>query len=163
MDFIMLGYSEFFFWSVSSVTQSCPTLWHHGMQHSRLPCQSPTSGTYTNSCPSRWWCHPTISFFVITFSSCLQSFLASGSFPMSQFFASGGQSIRVSALASVLPMNIQDLSPLRWLVGSPFSTRDSQESSPTLQFKSISSSAFNFLLSPTLTSIHDCWQNHSFD
>ena len=80
----------------------------HGLQHSRLPCPSPTPGVYSNSCSSSWWCHPTISSSVIPFSSRLQSFPASGSFPMSQFFASGGQNIGVSASASVLPINIQD-------------------------------------------------------
>ena len=84
----------------------------HGLQHTRLPCPSPTPRTYSNSCPLSQWCHPTISFSVIPFSSSLQSFLASGSFPMSQFFASGGQSIGVSASASVLP--IQDWFPLGW-------------------------------------------------
>ena len=83
----------------------------HGLQHARLLCPSPTPGVYSNSCPSTWWCHPTISSPVIPFS-CLQSFLASGSFPMSRFFASGGQSIGVSASASVLPMHIQDWFPL---------------------------------------------------
>ena len=86
----------------------------HGLQHARLPCPSPTSGVYSNSCPSHRWCHPTISSSVIPFSSCLQSFPASGSFPMSRFFALGGQSIGASVLASVLPMNIQDWSPLGW-------------------------------------------------
>ena len=86
----------------------------HGLQHTRLPCPSPTPRAYSNSCPLSQWCHPTISFSVIPFSSSLQLFPASGSFPMSQFFASGGQSIGVSASASVLPMNIQDLSPLGW-------------------------------------------------
>ena len=86
----------------------------HGLQHARLPCPSPTPGAYSNSCPSRWWCHPTIPSSVILFSSCLQSFPASGSFPMCQFFASGGQSIGVSASTSVLPMNIQDWFPLGW-------------------------------------------------
>ena len=79
----------------------------HGLQYARPPCPSPTAGAYSNSCPlSRWW-HPTISSSVVPFSSCLQSFLASGSFHMSQFFTSGGQSIGVSASASALPMNIQ--------------------------------------------------------
>ena len=87
------------------------SLWPHGLQHSRLPCPSRTPGAYSNSCPSRWWCHPTISSSVVPFS-CLQSFPASGSFQMSQFFASGGQSIGASASASVLPMNIQDWFPL---------------------------------------------------
>ena len=86
----------------------------HGLQHDRLPCPSPTPGAYSNSCPFSWWCHPIISSSVIPFSSWLQSFPASGSFPVSQFFSSGGQSIGVSASASVLPMNIQDGVPLGW-------------------------------------------------
>ena len=100
----------------SSVAQSCPTLWPHGLQPSRLPCPSPTSTVNSNSCPSSQWCHPTISSSVIPFSSRLQSFPASGSFPMSQFFPSGGQSIGASASASVLPMNTQDWSfRMDWL------------------------------------------------
>ena len=86
----------------------------HGLQHTRPPCPSPTPGIYSNSCPLNRWCHPTISSSVIPFSSCLQSFLASGPFPMSQFFASHGQSIRVLASTSVLPMNIQHWFPLGW-------------------------------------------------
>ena len=85
----------------------------HGLQHSRPPCPSPTPGVYSNSCPLRQWCHPTISFFVVPFS-CLQSFPASGSFQVSQLFASGGQSIEVSASTLVLPMNIHDWFPLGW-------------------------------------------------
>ena len=96
----------------SSVAHSCPTLWPDGLQHASLPCPSPTPGACSNSCPLSWWCHPTISSSVVPFSSCLQSFPASGSFPMSQFFTSGDQSIGVSASASVLPMNIQDWFPL---------------------------------------------------
>ena len=84
----------------------------HGLQHIRLPCPSPTPGACSNSCPSSQWCQPSISSSVIPFSSCLQSFPASGSFPVSQFFSSGGQSIGASASASVLPMNIQDWFPL---------------------------------------------------
>ena len=80
----------------------------HGLQHARLPCPSPTPGAFSNSCPLSQWCHPTISSSVIPFSSCLQSFLASGSFPVSQFFASVGQSIGVSSSALFLQMNIQD-------------------------------------------------------
>ena len=98
----------------SSVAQSCPTLQLRALHHARLPCPSPTSGARSNSCPSSQWCHPTISSSVVPFSSCLQSFLASGSFLMSPFFASGGQSIGASASVSVLPMNIQDLFPLGW-------------------------------------------------
>ena len=93
----------------------------HGLEHTKPPCPSPTPGVYSNSCPwwvgdenLSWWCHPTISSSVVPFSSCLQSCPASGSFPMSQFFPSGGQSIGVSASASVLPMNIQEGSLLGW-------------------------------------------------
>ena len=90
------------------------SLWPPGLQHARPPCPSPTPGTYSNSCPLNRWCHPTISSSVITFSSCLQSFLASESFQISQFFTSGGQSVGVSASGSVLPMNTQDWFPLGW-------------------------------------------------
>ena len=93
------------------------SLWPCGLQHTRFPCPSPTPRAYSNSCPSRWWCHPTISSSVIPFPSCLQSFPESGSFQMSQFFTSGGQSIGVSASAAVLPVNIQDWFPLGWTGG----------------------------------------------
>ena len=86
----------------------------HRLQHARPPCPSPTPRACSNPCPSSQWCHPTISSSVIPFSSCLQSFPESGSFPMSQLFASGGQSIGVSASTSVLPMNTQEWSPLGW-------------------------------------------------
>ena len=111
----------------------------HGLQHARLPYPSLTPGACSNSRPSSWWCYPTISS-VVSFSSCLQSFPASGSFPMSQFFPSGGQSIGVSASASVLPMNIQHWFPLGWTGWISLQSRDSQESSPTPQFKSITTS-----------------------
>ena len=99
--------------SLSVVSDS---LWTHGLQHARLPCPLPTPGACSNSRSLSWWCHPTMSSFVVPFSSCLQSFPASRSFPMSQFFASGGQSIRASASASasVFPVNIQDWFPLGW-------------------------------------------------
>ena len=90
------------------------SLWPHGLQHTRPPCPSQTPRAYSNSCPLSWWCHPTISSSVVPFSSHLQSFPASESFPRSQFFVSGGQSIGVSASASILPMNIQDWFPLGW-------------------------------------------------
>ena len=86
----------------------------HKPQDTRPPCPSPTPGVHPNPCPLSWWCHPTISSSVIPFFSCLQSFLVSGSFQMSQLFESGGQSIGISASKSVLPMNTQDLSPLGW-------------------------------------------------
>ena len=135
----------------------------HGLQHVRLPCPSPTFRACSNSCPSSWWCHPTISSSVIPFSSCPQSLPASESFPMSQLFASGGRTIGVSASTSVLPINTQDWSPLGWIGWISCSPRDSEESSPTPQFKSINSSALGFLYSPTLTSIHNHWKNHSLD
>ena len=90
------------------------SLWPHGLQHARLPCPSPTPRVYSNSCPSSGWCHPTISSSVISFSSHLQSFPASESFPTSQHFTSRGQNVGISASASVLPMNTQDWFPLGW-------------------------------------------------
>ena len=96
----------------SSVTQSCLTLWPHELQNARPPCPLPTPRVYQNSCPLSQWCHPTISSSVIPFSSCPQSFPALGSFQMSQFFASGGQSIGALSSVSVLPLNIQDWFPL---------------------------------------------------
>ena len=86
----------------------------HELQHTRPPCPSPTPGVHPNSCPSSWWCHPAISSSVVFFSSCPQSLPASESFPINQLFAWGGQSTGVSALASFLPMNTQDWSPLEW-------------------------------------------------
>ena len=135
----------------------------HGLQQESLPCPSSTPGVYSNSCPLRWWCHPTISSSVVPFSSCPQSFPALGSFPMSQLFTSGGQGTRASASTSVLQMNIQDWFHLGWTSWISFSPRDSQESSPTPQFKSINSSVLSFLYSSTLISIHDHWKNHSLD
>ena len=130
----------------------------HELQHTRPPCPTPTPGVYTNSCPLSWWCHPMISSSVIPFSSCLQSFPTSGSF---KWVSSSHQ------VAKILEFQLQHQS-FQWtprtdflsdgLVGSPCSPRDSQESSPTPQFKSI-----NSLASPTLTSIHDHWENHSLD
>ena len=101
-----------------SVQFSCSvvsdSLWPHELQHTRPPCPSLTPRVQPNPCPSSWWCHPTISSSVVPFSSCPQSFPASGSFPMSQLFTSGGQSIGVSASTSALPTNTQDWSPLGW-------------------------------------------------
>ena len=106
----------FYYWVISSVQFSrsvvSDSLWPHGLQQARPPCPSPTPGAYSNSHPSRQWWRPTISSSVVPFSSHLQSFPASGSFPMSQLFPSGSKSIGASASASVLPMNIQDWSPL---------------------------------------------------
>ena len=150
--------------SVGTVPQSCPTLWPHGLQYARLPCPSPTLRACSNSCAFSQWCHPTISSCVVPFSSCLQSCPASGSFPMSPFFPSGGQSTGILVAASDLPTNIQDwflLGVTGWI--SPCNPSDSQKFFATPQFKSISSSALSFLYGPTLTSTHDYWKNHSFD
>ena len=109
VNFILCVFLLFFSCSVVS-----DSLRPHGLQHARLPCPSPTPRACSNSCSSSRWCHPTISSSAVPFSSCLQSFPASGSFSMSWLFASGGQSIRASTSASVLPMNIQDWFPLGW-------------------------------------------------
>ena len=135
----------------------------HGLQNSRPPCPSPSPGPCSNSCPLSWWCHSTILSSVVPFSSCLQSFPASGAFLRSWLFTLGGQNIGTSASASVLPMNIQGWFPLDWLVWSSCCTRDSQESSPTPRIKSINSLVFSLLYGPTLTSTHDCWKSQSFD
>ena len=121
-----------------------------------------TAEACSNSCSSSQWCQPTILSSVVPFSSCLPSFSTSGSFPMSQFFPSGSQSIGASASASVIPMNIQDWFPLGLTDLIPCYPRDSQASSPTLQSKSINSLVLSFLYSPTLTSLYDYWENHSF-
>ena len=139
------------------------SLWSHEEQHARPPCPSPTPRVHPKPCPLCWWCHPTILSSVIPFSSCPQSFPASGSFQMSQIFTSGGQSIGVSALISVLPMNIHDWSPLGWTGWISLQSKVSQASSQTPQLKSINSLVLSFLYRPTLTSIHDYWKNHSFD
>ena len=141
----------------------CDSLWPHGLQHARPPCPSPTLGGCSNSCPSSRWCHPAISSSVVPFSSCHQSLPASGSFPMSQLFASGGQSIGVSALASVLPMNTQDWSPLGWTGWISLQSKGLSRVFSNTTVQSINSSVLSFLHSPTLTSIHDHCKNHSLD
>ena len=147
-------------WFSSSVVSD--SLRPHGLQHTRLPCPSPTLKAFSNLCPLSRWCHPTISSPVVPFS-CPQSFPASGSFPVSQVFAWDWQSIGVSALASVLPKNIQDWFPLEWIGWISLHPKNSQESFPTPQFKSINSFMLSFLHSPTFTSIHDQSKNHSLD
>ena len=135
----------------------------HESQHARLPCPSPTPGIYPNSCPLSWWCHPITSFSVAPFSACLQSFPASESFPMSCLLASGGQYIGASALASVLPRNIQDWFPLGWTGLISLKSKGLSRVFSNTTVQSISSSVLSFLYGPTLTSIHDYWKNHSFD
>ena len=146
--------------SHSVVSNSLQT---HASQHARPPCPSPTPGVHSDSRPSSQRYHPAISSSVVPFSSCPQSLPASESFPMSQLSAWGSQSTEASALASFLPKKSRADLLQNGLVGSPCSPRDSQESSPTAQFKSISFSALSFLHSPTLTSIHDHRKNHSLE
>ena len=124
--------------------------------HARLPCPSLSPGICSNSCPLSQCCHSTIS------SSCPQSFTAPESFPLSGFFPPCSQVIGASASASVFPMNIQCNFLQNWLVWSPYSPRDSQESFSSPQFKSINSSLLRLLYGPTLTFIHGYWKNHSF-
>ena len=143
----------------SSVAQSCPTLQPHGLEHSRFPCPSPTPGAYSNSCPLSQWCHLTISSSVTLFSSRLQSFPASGSFPVSQFFTSGGQSIGVSASASVLPMNIQDWFPLGWTDWVSFQSKGLSRVFSNTTVQKHQFFCTQLFYSPTLTTIH-YWKNH---
>ena len=146
-----------------SLSVMSDSLQPHESQHTRPPCPSPTPGVHSDSCPLSRWCHPAISSSVVPFSSCPQSLPASRSFPMSELFAWVCQSTGVSALASFLPKKSQGYLLQDRLPGSPCSPRDSQESSPTPQFKSINSSVLSFLHSPTFTSIHDHRKNHSLD
>ena len=134
----------------------------HGLQHARLPRPSPFPGVCWNSCPLSCWCHPTISSSIMPFS-CLQSFPTSGSFPMSQLFALGGQSIKASDLAWVLPVNIQDWFPLELTGWISLLSKGLSRDSPAAQMKVISSLARSLFYCPALTSIHDYWKNHSFD
>ena len=147
--------------SCCSASKSCLSLKTHELQRAKSPYPSLSPGVCSNSCPLSQWCHPTISSFVSPFSSCPQSFPASGSFPMSQLFASSGQNIRASASASLLPMNIQGWFPLG-LTGL-ISLLSSQESSPAPQFESINSLMLSLIHGPTLTSVHDYWKTHSSD
>ena len=135
----------------------------HGLQHARLPCPSPTPRAYSNSCPLSRWCHPTISSSIGPFSSHLQSFPASRSFLRCQFFASGGQSIGISASASVLPMNIQHWFPVGWISWISLQSKRLSRvfSNTTVQKHHFFSTQLSLL--SNLTSIHDYWKNHSFD
>ena len=141
----------------------------HKLQHTRPPCPSPTPGVYPNPCPSSQWGHPAISSSFVPFSSCPQSLPVSGSFPMSQLFTSGGQSTGASASVSVLPMNTQDWSPLGWtgLISLQSKGLSRAFSNTTVQkhqfFWCFLRKALGFPHSPTLTSIHDHWKNHSLD
>ena len=134
------------------------SLWPHELKHTRPPGPSPTAGVYSNSCPLGQWCHPTISSSVVPFSSCLQSFATSGSFQMSQHFASGGQNIGVSTSTSILPMNTQDWSPLGW---TGWLSLQSKGLSRVFSNTTVQKHQFfilSFLYGPTFTFIHDYWK-----
>ena len=142
----------------------------HGLQHAGPPCPSPTPGVYPDSCPLSRWCHPTISSSVIPFSSCHQSFPAWWSFQMSQFFTSGGQSIGVSASASVLPMNVQDQLPLGWtglisLQSKGLSRVFSNTTVQKHQFfgAQLSSQSKSHMYLFIVMYLHDYWKNQSLD
>ena len=153
-----------YFWiQLSSVSQSCATLCDL-MDRSTpgFPVHHQLPGACSNSCSSSWWCHPTISSSVVPFSSCLQSFPASGSFPVSQSFASGGQSIAVSAAVSVFPVIIQDWFPLG-LTGLILQSKGlSRVFSSTKVWKHQFFGA-QLSLQSNFSSLHDYWKNHSFD
>ena len=153
----------------SSVTQSYLTLWDlidcrtPGLQEVNTRSSSPIPGVYSNSCPLSWWHHPTISSSVLPFSSHTQSFPASGSSPVSQFFASVGQSIGVSTSTSVLPVNTQDWSPLGW---TGWISLQSKGLSRVFSNTTVQKHQFfgaQFLYSPTLTSTNDHWKNDNLD
>ena len=141
------------------------SLWPHGLQHTRSPCSSPTPGVYSNSCPLSQWCHPTISSSFVPFSSCPQCFPASKSFQMSQFFTTGGQSIGVSASASVFPTNFLGLISFRmdWL--DLLAVQGTLKS--LLQYHSSKASVLQcsafFMIQRSHPYIHDYWKNHSFN
>ena len=141
----------------------CDSLWPRELQDAGFPCPSPSPGVCSNSCPLSQWCHPVISSSVAPFSFSLQSFPSTGSFPMSQLFALGGQSIKASDLAWVLPVNIQDWFPLELTGWISLLSKGLSMDSPAAQMKVISSLARSLFYCPALTSVHDYWKNHSFD
>ena len=152
--------------SIVAVTQSCPTLCDPTRLHqARLPCPSPSPEVCSNSCPLSQWCHSTISSSVAPFSSWLQSFPASRSFPLSRLFTSGGQSVGALASLSVLPMSTQGWFPLGLTGLISLQSRGLSRvfSSTTIRKHHINSSALSFLYGSTLSSIHDYWKNHSLD
>ena len=138
------------------------SLWPHGLQHTRLPCPSPSPKVCPGSCPLHQWCQTVISSSDALLSFCPQSLPASGTFPMSHLFTSNDQNTGASTSASVLPMSFQGWFPLR-LTGLICCPEDSQEFSPPSQFKGISSLALCLLYSPALTIVRDYWEHQSLD
>ena len=147
---------------VQSLSGIC-SLQPHGLKHARPPCPSLTPRAYSDSCPSSRRCHPILSSSVIPFSSCLQSFSASGSVLMSQLFASGGQSIGASAAVSALPKNIYYWFPLGLASLISLQSKGLSRVFSNTTVQSINYSVLSLLYSPTLTSIHAYWKNHSLD
>ena len=151
----------------SSVQFSClvlsSSLWPHGLQHARHPCPSPFPEACPSSCPLHWWCHPAIFSSDALLSFCLQSSPASGTFPVSQLFASDNQNTGASASASVPPMSTQGWFPLRSIGLISLLSKDFQESSPAPQFEGISFLIICLLYGPALTTILDHWKDHSLD
>ena len=139
------------------------SLWFHELQYMRFPCPSLFTGVFSNSCPLSWWWHPTISSSVAPLSSCPQSFPESESFPVSQLFTSGGQVLELQIQHQSFQWIFRVDILYDWLVWSPCSPRDSQVSSPSPEFESINSLGFSLFYDLTLTSIRDCWKNHSSD
>ena len=158
-----MWHSNIHIYSRYSVTKSCPTLCDPWIAAYQASLSFTISQSLHNSCPLNQWYCPTISSSVTLFSFCLQSFPASGSFPMSQLFSPGSQSIGVSASASVLPVNIQGWFPLGWTGLISCSPRDSQESFPAPKFKRINSLVLSFLYGQALTTVHGCCKDHSLD
>ena len=135
----------------------------HGLQYARLPCPSPTPRVYSNPCLSSWWCHPTISWSVVPFSSRLQSFPASGPFPKSQFFTSGGQNIGVSASTSVLPMSIQDWFPIGWTGWISLQSKGLSRVFSNITVQKHQFFGVQLSLWSNFHMIHNCWKHHKFD
>ena len=150
------------FSSVQSLSR-VHSLQPHELKHARSTCLSPTPGVHSNSRPLSQWCHPAISSSVVPFSSCPQSLPASESFPMSQLFTWGGQSTGVSALSSFLLKNTQGWSPSEWTGWISLQSKGLSRVFSNTTVQSINSLALSFLHSPTLTSVHDHWKNHSLD
>ena len=165
--FFICNYHRFHIYQYLSVQFShsvvSDSLKFRGLQHTRPPCPSPAPGACSNSCLLSLWWHATILSSVIPFSSCLQFFPASRSFPMSQLFPPGGQSFGASASTSVLPMNIQDWFPLGWTGWISLQSKGLSRVFSNNTVQSINSLVLSFLYSPTLTSIHNYWKNHTFD
>ena len=146
-----------------SLSVMSDSLQPYELKHASLPCPSLIPRDHSNSCPSSRWCHPAISSSVVPFSSCPQSLPASQSFPMSQLFTWGSQSTGASALASFLPKKSHGWSPSEWTGWISLQSKGLSRVFSNTTFKSINSSALSLLHSPTLTSIHDHWKNHSLD